>query len=188
MYFVFVFSLFLTQNSQYFKNITSMKRTITLILLLFVCICGYAQILDPALLEEMVQRGEDEKIQVVVIMKSQYDREQLNRRADNFVSRAERREFVVNELKQFAEVSQYELRSTLSEMERHDMTTTPKIIWMANALYFSASKQAINDLAQRGDIAIIGLDEKKYVLFDEASRPVSTTREIAPNVIQVNAD
>ena len=165
-----------------------MKRIITLILLLFVCICGYAQTLDPALLREMGQRGEDEKINVVVIMKSQYDREQLNRRADCFVSRAERREFVVNELKQFAEVSQYELRSTLSEMERHDMTTTPKIIWMANALYFSASKQAINDLAQHGDIAIIGLDEKKYVLFDEAPRPASTTREIASNVTQVNAD
>ena len=165
-----------------------MKRIITFILLAFVCICGYAQTLDPALLEEMGRRGEDEKINVVVIMKSQYDREQLNRRADYFVSRAERREFVLNELKQFAETSQYELRTILSEMERHDMTTTPKIIWMANALYFSASKQAINDLAQHRDIAIIGLNEKKYVLFDEASRPASTTREIAPNVTQVNAD
>ena len=165
-----------------------MKQTITFILLTFICICGYAQTLDPALLEEMGQRGEDEKINVVVIMKSQYDREQLNRRADYFVSRAERREFVVNELKQFAEASQYELRSTLSEMEKHDMTTTPRIIWMANALYFSATKQAINDLAQRKDIAIIGFDEKKYVLFDEASRPASPTREITPNVTQVNAD
>ena len=68
-----------------------MKQTITFILLTFICICGYAQTLDPALLEEMGQRGEDEKINVVVIMKSQYDREQLNRRADYFVSRAERR-------------------------------------------------------------------------------------------------
>ena len=165
-----------------------MKQPITIILLMLICICGYAQTIDPALLQEMGQRGDDEKINVVVIMKSQYDRTQLNRRADYFVSRAERREFVVNELKQFAEASQYELRSTLSEMERHDMTTTPRIIWMANALYFSATKQAINDLAQRKDIAIIGFDEKKYVLFDEVPKPVSTTREITPNVTQVNAD
>jgi subtilisin family serine protease len=165
-----------------------MKQIVTLILLALICICGYAQIIDPALIEEMGQRGNDEKINVVVIMKSQYDREQLNRRADHFVSRAERREFVVNELKQFAEASQYELRSTLSEMERQDITTTPKIIWMANALYFSATKQAINDLAQRRDIAIIGLDEKRYMLYDEALKPTSMTREIAPNVTQVNAD
>ena len=165
-----------------------MKKSLTLILLALFCICGYAQIIDPVLRQEMEQRSDDEKIKVVVIMKPQYDRQQLNRRAAHYVTRADRREFVVNELKQFAETTQYELRSTLSEMERQDMTTTPKIIWMANALYFSANKQAINDLAMRRDVAIIGLDEKKYALFEEESRPAGNTRGITSNVTQVNAD
>jgi hypothetical protein len=165
-----------------------MKKTFTLILLALFCICGYAQTIDPVLRQEMGRRSDDEKIKVIVIMKSQYDRQQLNRRAAHYVTRAERREFVVNELKQFAEASQYELRSTLSEMERQDMTTTPKIIWMANALYFSATKQAINDLAMRRDIGIIGLDEEKYALFGEESRPANNTRGITANVTQVNAD
>ncbi len=165
-----------------------MKKSILFILFALSCICGFAQSIDPVLLQEMDRRTDDEKIQVVVIMKSQYDRQQLGRRAAHYVTRAERREFVVNELKQFAEASQYELRSTLSEMERQDMTTEPKVIWMANALYFSATKQAINDLAMRRDIALIGLDEKKYALFGEESRPASNTRGITSNVTQVNAD
>ena len=165
-----------------------MRKTLTLVLLALFCICGYAQTIDPVLMNEMRQRTDDEKIKVVVIMKSQYGRQQLGRRAAYYTTRAERREFVVNELKQFAEATQYDLRNTLAEMESHDMTTAPKIIWMANAMYFSATKQAIRDLAMRRDIGIIGLDEEKYALFNEDTSPASLTRDITPNVTQVNAD
>ena len=165
-----------------------MKKSITFVLLAFICICGFSQAIDPVLLEEMGRRTDDEKIKVVVIMKSQYDRQQLGRRAAHYVTRADRREFVVNELKQFAEASQYELRSTLSEMERQDMTTAPRVIWMANALYFSATKQAVNDLAMRSDIAIIGFDQKRHALFNEEPKPANTPRGLASNVSQVNAN
>ena len=166
----------------------NMKKTLSFVLMALFCICGYAQTIDPVLIQEMEGRTGAEKIKVIVIMKSQYDRQQLGRSAAHYTTRDERREFVVNELKQFAETSQYELRSTLSEMERQDMTTAPKIIYMANALYFSATKQAINDLAMRRDIELIGLDEKKHVLFDEEPRPASNIRGITSNVTQVNAD
>ncbi len=87
----------------------AMKK-ITLFLISFLFVSGYAQtVIDPLLGEEMSRRSEDEKIKVIVIMKSQYDRTQLNRRADYYVNRAERREFVVNELKAFAEASQLSL-------------------------------------------------------------------------------
>ncbi len=165
-----------------------MKKSFTLILLALLCVCGFAQTIDPVLKQEMRQRRDDEKIKVIVVMNQQYDRQQLNRRAAHYVTRADRREFVVNELKQFAEASQYDLRRTLDEMERNDMTTAPKIIWMANAMYFSATKQAINDLAMRRDVGLIGLDEEKHVLFGEESTPASNTREITSNVTQVNAD
>ena len=166
----------------------NMKKTLSFVLMALFCICGYAQTIDPVLLQEMEGRTGVEKIKVIVIMKSQYDRQQLGRSAAHYTTRAERREFVVNELKQFAETSQYELRSTLSEMERQDMTTAPKIIYMANALYFSATKQAINDLAMRRDVELIGLDEKKHVLFDEDPSLASNIPGITSNVTQVNAD
>lgn len=171
------------------KNMKAMKK-FTLFLLSFLFVSGYAQTaIDPLLREEMARRNENERIEVIVIMKSQYDREQLNRRADYFVSRAERREFVVNELKEFAEVSQYDLKHTLSEMERSGMVSTPITLWISNALYFNATKSAIHDLAQRNDIRIIGYAVQRCCLPDgEEVSPATDLREITPNVLQVRAD
>ena len=165
-----------------------MKKIFCFVLLAMSCVCGYAQVIDPALLQEMGQKKDDEKIEVFVIMKQQYDREQLSRRADNCKTRAARREFVVNELKQYAEVSQYDIKQSLAEMEKSDMVTTPRILWIANALYFSAAKQAIYDLAKRQDIEVIGYDNKVEIPDDEVPRQAEATRGIAPNVTQVNAD
>lgn len=166
-----------------------MKKIANLILLTMVCILGYAQTIDTALEKEMGQRKKDEKIDVFVIMKQQYDHEQLSRRANHYTNHAERREFVVNEMKQFADASQYNIRQSLAEMEKSDLVTPPRVLWMANALCFSANKQAIYTLSQRKDVEIIGFDERVCMLPEnETTRQVETTRDLTPNVTQVQAD
>ena len=167
----------------------AMKK-FTLLLLSLLFVSGYAQtVIDPLLREEMTRRNENEPIEVIVIMKSQYDRELLNCQADHFVCRAERRAFVVNALKEFATASQYDLKHTLSEMERSGMVSAPTTLWIANALYFNATKSAIQDLAQRNDIGIIGYAIQRCCLPDgEKVSPATDLREITPNVVQVNAD
>ena len=166
-----------------------MKKLLFLFLAAILCIGGYAQTIDPLLTEEMGRRNDDEMIKVVVIMKSHYDRAEMNRRADYYVNRAERREFVVNELKAFATASQYDLRHALAEMQRNGMTTEPTVLWMANALSFEANKTAIQSLAQRNDIDVIGYAiERNWIPDGEVARPASDTREITPNVTQVGAD
>lgn len=167
-----------------------MKKLLLLSLALLLMASGFAQVLiDPLLGEEMNRRNDNEQMTIVVIMKSQYDRVQLNRRADYFATRAERREFVVNELKAFASASQYDLCRSLSEMRSNGMVTEPTVLWMANALYFDATKAAIQDLARRNDIEIIGFaKEHNWIPETEAPRQVSATREITQNVFQVNAD
>ena len=166
-----------------------MKKIVTFILVVLVCMCGYAQTIDPFLLEKMNQRSDNEKIRVFVIMRQQLDQQQLNRRAAHFTTRADRREFVVNELKQFAEASQYDLRHSLAEMQRNELVSEPKTLWIANAIYFEATKDAILSLANRSDIMVIGFDEESNWLPDgEEARPAYPTREIASNVTQVNAD
>ena len=171
------------------KIYKAMKK-LALFLMYFLFVSGYAQtVIDPMLEEEMSRRQEDERIEVIVIMKSQYDRAQLNRRADDYVTRAERREFVVNELKTFAEASQYDLKRTLSEMEQRGTVSSPMVLWMANALYFKATKSAIRDLALRNDIAIIGFAKEYHCIPDgEEQKTVSEKREITQNVLQVRAD
>ena len=166
-----------------------MKKIVTFILFVLICICGYAQTIDPVLLEKMNQRSDNEKIRVFVIMRQQLDQQQLNRRAAHFTTRADRREFVVNELKQFAEASQYDLRHSLAEMQHNELVSEPKTLWIANAIYFEATKDAILSLANRSDIMVIGFDEESNWLPDgEEARPAYPTREIASNVTQVNAD
>ena len=167
-----------------------MKKLVFLLLAVLLCVSGFAQaIIDPLLSEEMNRRNDDEQMKVVVIMKSQYDRTQLNRRANHFTTRAERREFVVNELKDFSAASQYDLRHTLAEMERNGMVTEPTVLWMANALYFDATKAAIQDIARRNDVEIIGIaKEYNWIPESDAPRQVATTREITQNVIKVGAN
>ncbi len=166
-----------------------MKKTFMTILLALFCICGYAQTIDPVLMEVMGQRRSDDKIKVFVIMRQQYDQQQLNRRAAHFTTRADRREFVVNELKQFAEASQYDLRHSLVEMQRNDLVSEPKTLWIANAIFFEATRDAILSLADRSDIMVIGFDEERNWLPDgEESQSADPTREITSNVTQVNAN
>ena len=166
-----------------------MKKTFTIILLALFCICGYAQKIDPVLLQQMGQRRDNEKIRVFVIMQQQYDQQRLNSRAAHFTTRASRREFVVNELKQFAEASQYDLRHSLTEMQRNDLVSEPKTLWIANAIYFEATRDAILSLADRSDIMVIGFDEERNWIPDgEESQPADPTREITSNVTQVNAN
>ena len=166
-----------------------MKKTFTFILLALFCICGYAQTIDPVLRQEMEQRRDNEKIRVFVIMRQQYDQLQLNRRAAYYTTRAARRDFVVNELKQFTEASQYDLRHTLAELQQDDRVSEPKVLWIANAISFEATRDAILSLADRSDIMVIGFDEERNWLPDgEESQPANPTREITSNVTQVNAD
>ncbi len=167
-----------------------MKKLVFLLLGVLLCMGGFAQaVIDPLLSEEMNRRNDDEQMTVIVIMKSQYDRTQLNRRANHYTTRAERREFVVNELKDFSAASQYDLRHTLAEMEHNGMVTEPTVLWMANALYFDATKAAIQDIARRSDIEIIGFaKEYNWIPETDAPRPATATREITQNVIKVGAN
>ena len=167
-----------------------MKRIFLIFTLLLACMMGFAQgCLDPKLSQEMNRQNDDDKIEVVVLMKSQYDRSQLNQRANFFPTKAERRTFVVNELKAFAKASQHDLKGILAEMEQQGMVSSVRSLWSANALYFSATKTALLDLAERTDIEMISLNVQHLMIPEgETPRAASDVRETTPNITQVNAD
>ncbi len=167
-----------------------MKRIALISILLLACIMGFAQgCLDPLLSQEMNRQGNDERIAVVVLMKAQYDRSQLCRRAEYYPSCAERRAFVVNELKTFTEASQHDLKSILAEMESHGLVSSVRSLWSANALYFEATKTALLNLSERTDIETISLNiQHQWIPNGETQNLASTTREVTPNITQVNAD
>ena len=93
-----------------------MKKTIFTIALALACMFAQAQVIDPLLQEEMNRRTDSEMIEITVLMKSRCDRNTLNQRASALPTRAERRAFVVDELKHFTEASQRDLKLSLAEM------------------------------------------------------------------------
>ncbi len=166
-----------------------MKKTIFMITLALACMFAQAQVIDPLLQEEMNRRTDSEMIEITVLMKSRCDRNMLSQRASALPTRAERRAFVVDELKHFTEASQRDLKLALAEMEQQGEVTAPRTLWMSNSLYFSATKESILALAKRDDIAHIGYNiERKWIGDDEKPTSANETREITPNILKVNAD
>ncbi|MBQ6101809.1 MAG: hypothetical protein IJL04_05895, partial [Bacteroidales bacterium] len=100
-----------------------MKKFVLTSIALFVGVIGFAAMpaIDPALRAEMGERGDDEKIKIVVLMNEQSDATALSREANFFANKQERRAFVVETLKRQAETSQAELLGLLEEMKQHDM-------------------------------------------------------------------
>lgn len=161
-----------------------MKRLLIASILVLSVVFANAQVIDNQLLDEINRRNDDEEIEVIVVMKARYDRDVLNPKADAFVSRAERRDFVVKELKSFAEKSQNDLKNYLVENTKgHDLHI--KSLYMSNSLAFSAAKNVIFDISQRDDVEIIGLNKKQNLIPETQSY---SAKEITPNITQVNAD
>ena len=152
-----------------------MKKIAIISLLLFVSSFGFAQ--------------NEEMMDVVVLMKAQYNRTELCRKADCCASRAERRDYVVKELKAYTEASQYELEAILNELEQQELVSSIHSLWSANALYFSATESVVASLSGRNDIEYIGPITRYQLTSEvEAARTTSATHEITPNITQVNAD
>ena len=170
-----------------------MKKPFFAFLLAMSCLFGHAQTITPALADEMSRRSDGEKIDVIVIMGQQYDSEMLGRRAANFATRAERREFVVNELMRFSDASQADLRHTLAAMESQGMVANTNVLWIANALSLSATKTAILDLAQRSDVGVIGYDQMEQVVTKQPHTPSDAdantpSREIGSHLTHIHAN
>ena len=131
-----------------------------------------------------------EPVEVMVLMKAHYDRTELCRRAELYRTKAERHDYVVKELKAFAEASQHDIMTTLKEFEQQGSVSSISSLWSANAISFTATEEVIQMLMQRDDIESITL-VRKHQCIPEAVTTTDVTDisryTIAPNLTQVNA-
>lgn len=120
-----------------------------------------------------------EPVEVMVLMKVRYNR-----------TKAEKRDYVVRELKAFAETSQHDIMITLKELEQQGSVSSISSLWSANAISFTATEEAIQMLMQRTDIESITLVRKHQCIpKSETTTEVTDISRytIAPNLTQVNA-
>ena len=167
-----------------------MKKFVLTSIALFVGVIGFAAMpaIDPALRAEMGERGDDEKIKIVVLMNEQSDATALSREANFFANKQERRAFVVETLKRQAETSQAELLGLLEEMKQHDMVADIQSLWLVNAISCQATKTAINSLEQKRGIKTIAYREETQWIADGEVEPAvkNGDRDIAEFLYQID--
>lgn len=168
-----------------------MKRLIITAIAFFSCFVCFADvpIIDPELAAEMQRMDDNEKIKVNIVLLEQSEPMDLLREANVFTTKAERRQFVVETLQRQAKASQAELLALLEEMESNGMVEDIRPIWLVNSISCHANKLAIDNLTQRNDIMTIYHCQTTRS-FDEEVMPAQRGdgREIAENLLQVNAD
>ena len=113
--------------------------------------------IDPELQELMHQsRDANERFRVIVELTAQYDNANLER-STALMTRARRRDYVVNELKRFSEGSQAEVVGFLSEQGTRGQVNVLHRFWIFNGVSCEASAACIDELSIRNDIGFIHL-------------------------------
>ena len=166
-----------------------MKKILFCIFALSLCLSGQAfNTIDPDLQREMSSRTDNEKIKINILLLEQSKPMDLLLKANAFTTKQERRQFVIENLQRQAKTSQADLLALLEEMEHNGMVEDIRPLWLVNSVSCHANKQAINDLAQRRDIMTVYYLEETQWIFDEEATPAPKGgREIAENLLQVNA-
>ena len=165
------------------------KLLFVLLVILSFSSIGFAQVIDAELQKAMSQKS-DEMISVNIILKSQMNLKNLSKRAEGISDKYVRRDMLIDELKLFAEKEQAEILSILKAEEKSKRVSDITSSWSANYINCVTTSDVIYLLAEHPDVMMIGLDEEKYVFWNEESTKAvaSPGDNIIENVIKVNAD
>ena len=135
--------------------------------------------------------ADDGKIKINIILKTQSDATELSKMADVFTTKAERRDFVVNSLKNQAKDSQADLLDYLNMLKINEMVDEIRPLWIVNLVSCYAEESLIDEISQRDDVLSVyrveefSLPEDEDVMIPDER---GYGREIAENIVKVNAD
>ncbi len=162
-----------------------MKRIFVLVLLSFSLInLAFAQqmsVIDPELYTLMNSKSGD-KINVNIILKEQFDANQMNVRR-SFSSREDRRAYMVNEMKAQTENLQADVLKTLKANERSVQVTDIKCHWLTNVITCNATPDAILKIAEHPDVEAIIYNKKQKLLLDGNDEKTVATRAASADVV-----
>ena len=121
---------------------------------------------------------------VIVVMSEKYDDAQLTRKTQN-MTKAQRRDFVINEKKAFCQASQQDVVDFLNGFK--DEVSEIKQFWTFNGLSCVVSEEVEKQLAERHDVAYVYRDEVRKMVPEIVEAKAAETRDIAWHVSKVNA-
>ena len=163
-------------------------------LVLSICSFSFAQRstfskITPDLQEELdKQPSTDKTFSVIITMTDEYDQAQMAHEIQ-FMKSEEHRSYVVDELKRFSKASQSDLLQLLNEGVRSEIVKDVKSFWLFNGISCTTTREMIEALSQRKDIAVIDLDRVVMLPDNEKATEVTEAiRGLAWHVSQVHAN
>lgn len=155
-----------------------MKKIFLTIIAIFCCLAGFASSFDG-------------KVKINIILKTQSDATELRVTADALSTKAERRDFVVNALKNQAKESQSDLLDYLNSLEIKGIVEDIRPLWIVNSVSCYAEESLIDEISLRDDVLAVYRVEE-FSLPEEENFAIPAERgdgrEIAENILKVNAD
>jgi subtilisin family serine protease len=124
-----------------------------------------------------LSRDANETFRVIIEMAEQYDNPNLER-GTALMTRAQRREFVVNELKRFSEGSQADVMAFLNERATRNQVNVLHRFWIFNGICCEATAVCIGELSMRSDVRYMALDDQ--VELDDAFETEPNNRGYPP--------
>ncbi len=143
--------------------------------------------LTTELQEKMLSTSSDEMIPIIIALSERTPSAQLLAES-RALPVQQRRQYVVDELKNFSSYTQREIKQTL--LSNRGNVSDVRSLWIANVILCDATAEAIESLAGRADIRRIDWDNEQNLLDPrewQNSRIVDGQREITWNVTNVNA-
>ena len=166
--------------------------TIAICLLISTLAISQNQIITDDLNSYMAQASSDELIPVNIILSEKFPTSQLFENSRG-LENEQKREFVVNTLKDFSSNSQSSLLTYLNGKAKENKVIIDHKFWITNVISCKITRDLIHELSTRSDIETIDHDEIRPMLigsFDPEPVTFDPTRgvaEITPNVSVVNA-
>lgn len=177
-------------------NFKEMKK-IYFILFFVLVLCGFSNAqtintIEPELQTILNQKGGD-LIDIHIYFKSNVDSKQLNQKTRKLLTKTERRNVVVDELKKHASVEQSDVVEILKAEELSGNVSNIKVLWITNSISCKASRDVIYQLSSHPNIKMIGIDKEIQIMSPEQMKDIpnvkpSATRGPAHHVVTVNAD
>lgn len=173
--------------------ITSERNKVVkyIILLLIAAVPAFSGTIHPDL-QDLIQTSEKtELIPVFILAQGELDTDWIDAVSVNMI-REERQEFVVDALKDIADVSQ---RSIIRELGIYTTESVCNIVslWLANAVYCEATPSVISHIASRSDVTVIerAAHENAGLIYPYDVRdatPEELGKAITWSVTKINAD
>ena len=133
-------------------------------------------------------QGSNELMRVIIVMSEQYDAQESMRQTRYF-DRAQKRDFVVEELQRLSAATQTGVLNELKQAEKVAMVENVRPLWIINAVCCSMNRDMVYAISERPDVKYISTDMVVSIPDGEdSSEPLSDRSELQWNVIKVNAD